>query len=112
MPRQKTRDFLASDGEQNLRRMRQGRNSGLGVCNTDPVIRRQRRPCRPFQPQIGNADPLRRVESMPRYLRRKGMCGIGEGPEDFGEFDASAFAAALVDGVGTRDTSAEGNSDR
>lgn len=26
--------------------------------------------------------------------------GIGEGPEDFGEFDARGFAAALVDGVG------------
>ena len=32
--------------------------------------------------------------------------GIGEGAEDFGEFDAAAFAAALVDGVGARDTSA------
>jgi fused signal recognition particle receptor len=30
-----------------------------------------------------------------RYL------GIGEGVEDFGEFDAPAFAAALVDGAGT-----------
>jgi fused signal recognition particle receptor len=27
--------------------------------------------------------------------------GIGEGVEDFGEFDARAFAAALVDGAGT-----------
>lgn len=27
--------------------------------------------------------------------------GIGEGPEDFGEFDAQAFASALVEGVGT-----------
>ncbi len=33
--------------------------------------------------------------------------GIGEGAEDFGEFDAAAFAAALVDGVGARDTAAE-----
>jgi fused signal recognition particle receptor len=24
--------------------------------------------------------------------------GVGEGPEDFGEFDAAAFAAALVEG--------------
>jgi len=32
--------------------------------------------------------------------------GIGEGAEDFGEFDAAAFAAALVDGVGARDTPA------
>ncbi len=27
--------------------------------------------------------------------------GIGEGAEDFGEFDAAAFAAALVGGTGT-----------
>ena len=26
--------------------------------------------------------------------------GIGEGAEDFGEFDAAAFAAALVEGTG------------
>ncbi|MBS0580160.1 MAG: signal recognition particle-docking protein FtsY [Proteobacteria bacterium] len=26
--------------------------------------------------------------------------GVGEGPEDFGEFDAAAFAAALVEGAG------------
>jgi fused signal recognition particle receptor len=30
--------------------------------------------------------------------------GIGETAEDFGEFDAEAFAAALVDGVGSGDT--------
>ncbi|NBW90630.1 MAG: signal recognition particle-docking protein FtsY, partial [Gammaproteobacteria bacterium] len=31
--------------------------------------------------------------------------GIGEGADDFGEFDAVAFARALVDGPGdTRDT--------
>ena len=29
--------------------------------------------------------------------------GIGEQAGDFGEFDAAAFAAALVDGVGTAD---------
>ena len=38
--------------------------------------------------------------------------GIGEGAEDFGEFDAAAFAAALVDGVGARDTAAEGKTER
>jgi fused signal recognition particle receptor len=27
--------------------------------------------------------------------------GIGEGAEDFGEFDAAAFAGALVGGTGT-----------
>ncbi len=32
--------------------------------------------------------------------------GIGEGAEDFGEFDAQAFARALVDGAGAGDTAA------
>jgi fused signal recognition particle receptor len=30
--------------------------------------------------------------------------GIGEGAEDFGEFDARAFAQALVEGAGSSDT--------
>jgi len=33
--------------------------------------------------------------------------GIGEQPEDFGEFDAQAFASALVEGVGGSGSSAE-----
>lgn len=32
--------------------------------------------------------------------------GIGEGAEDFGEFDARAFAQALVEGTGSADTAA------
>jgi fused signal recognition particle receptor len=32
--------------------------------------------------------------------------GIGEGTEDFGEFDACAFAQALVEGAGSGDTAA------
>jgi fused signal recognition particle receptor len=35
--------------------------------------------------------------------------GIGEGAEDFGEFDAAAFAAALVEGRNSEAVSAAGN---
>ena len=33
--------------------------------------------------------------------------GVGEQPEDFGEFDAQAFAAALVQGAGTENGAGE-----
>jgi fused signal recognition particle receptor len=34
--------------------------------------------------------------------------GVGEQPEDFGEFDAQAFASALVEGAGGESTASDG----
>ena len=72
--------------------------SGAGKSSVLKLIALLERPTRGTVLVNGRNTNTLRSGHIPAFRRN---IGVGEQPEDFGEFDAQAFATALVQGAGT-----------